>query len=178
MARKPRLTKTIQTRVFGEGKRWTVEFGELKRGRANPGRTPGLFLILGEKLPHEAFSAVKKHLVKYLADQKIKNCNGVYIAHDSMGFPRYIGRGNIFVRLKSRFDAQKLELMYFSFYVIKERKHEREIETLLIRAAGGLLEFNSRKKRVGILQGDIRDYEAGTRFYERRYKRGPNHSAH
>jgi hypothetical protein len=172
MARKAMLTKTIQARVFEDGQQWTVEFGELRRHQANPGKTPHLFRVIGEKLPHQSFSAVKKHLTDYLAEQGILNCNGVYIAHDSMGFPRYIGRGNIFNRLKSRFDAQKLELVYFSFYVIADKKHEREIETLLIRAAGGLLEFNNRKKRVGILQGNIKDYEAGTRFYERQYKRG------
>jgi hypothetical protein len=30
----------------------------------------------------------------------------------------------------------KLEVKYFSFYVVTEKKHEREIETLLIHAAG------------------------------------------
>jgi hypothetical protein len=98
--------------------------------------------------------------------------NGVYVAHDSMGFPRYIGRGAIFTRLKARKDAQPLELTYFSFYVVSEKKHEREIETLLIRAAGPLLQFNTRKKRVNIIPGNIRDYEAGTFFYERQYKKG------
>ncbi len=94
------------------------------------------------------------------------------MAHDSMGCPRYIGRGNVFQRLESRKKAKVLELQYFSFYLVSEKKHEREIETLLIRAAGFLLEFNSRKKRAGISHGNIRDYEAGTLFFERHYKRG------
>jgi hypothetical protein len=58
--------------------------------------------------------------------------------------------------------------VYFSFYVIKEKIHEREVETLLIRAAGPSLEFNTRKKRVGIRPGNVGDFEAGTLFFERR----------
>lgn len=89
-----------------------------------------------------------------------------------MGCPRYIGRGNIFDRLAARKKAQELELEYFSFYVVQEKIHEREIETLLIRTAGFLLEFNDRKKRVGIAPGSVADYEAGTQYYVRRYERG------
>src|SRR3546814_7967374 len=74
-----------------------------------------------------------------------------------MGCPRYIGRGNIFARLEARKKAQELELEYFSFYVMLEKKHEREVETLLIRAAGFLLQFNDRKKRVGIDPGNVGD---------------------
>jgi hypothetical protein len=55
---------------------------------------------------------------------------------------------------------------------MSEKKHEREVETLLIRAAGFLLQFNDRKKRVGIAPGNVHDYEAGTFFYERQYKKG------
>jgi len=56
--------------------------------------------------------------------------------------------------------------------VVEEKKHEREIETLLIRAAGPLLEFNTKKKRVTIRTGSLLDYESGTKFFERRYERG------
>jgi len=38
---------------------------------------------------------------------------GIYVAHDSMGVARYIGRGNIFDRLKARRKAQVLELVFF-----------------------------------------------------------------
>jgi len=123
--------------------------------------------MVAEKLPYASLSAVRKHVAK-----TIKKPDGVYIAHDSMGFPRYIGRGNVFQRLAARLKAQKLELVYFSFYLVSDKKHEREIETLLIRAAGPLLEFNTKKKRVDIKPGDIRDYEAGTTFYERQYRKG------
>jgi hypothetical protein len=74
--------------------------------------------------------------------------------------------------LASHKRAHSLELEYFSFYVVAEKKHEREIETLLIRAAGFLLEFNDRKKRNGIAPGSVNDYEPGTIFYERRYQKG------
>jgi len=144
-----------------------VHYGELKRGRGRPPKTEHLFRVIGEKLPYEALPAVKKHLREHG-----HTFQGVYVAHDSMGCPRYIGRGNIFARLEARKKAQHLELEYFSFYVVSEKKHEREIETLLIRAAGFLLEFNDRKKRVGLKAGNVRDYEAGTVFYERQYKRG------
>ncbi|MGA8921725.1 MAG: hypothetical protein WB682_01155 [Candidatus Dormiibacterota bacterium] len=63
-------------------------------------------------------------------------------------------------------------MKYFSFYVVEEKKHEREIETLLIHAAGPLLQFNTKKKRVTISAGAIQDFEGGTHFFERRYKRG------
>ena len=127
-----------------------------------------LFVVLGEKLPFECLKAVSKHL-----KQNHVSRQGVYVAHDSMGYARYVGRGNIFGRLESRRKAQILELKYFSFYVVKEKKHEREIETLLIRAAGPLLEFNTQKKTVTISAGNIRDYEAGTQFFERQYLKGP-----
>ena len=34
------------------------------------------------------------------------------------------------------------------------------------------MEFNDRKKRVGIAPGNIKDYEPGATFYERQYKKG------
>jgi hypothetical protein len=90
-----------------------------------------------------------------------------------MGTPRYIGRGDIFGRLNSHWKKYQRELLYFSFYVMDEEIHEREVETLLIRAAGPSLHFNERKKRVDIEPGNVADYEAGTLFYERQHRRGP-----
>ena len=69
-------------------------------------------------------------------------------------------------------DKLTLELEYFSFYIVEEKKHEREIETIMIRAAGPLLVFNEKKKRNSIDAGDIKDYEAGTMYYERHWKKG------
>ncbi len=165
--RKARATKETTATVYTDGTHWKVLFGRLKRGQGNPGKAEHLFKVVGEKLPFEALAKVKKHL----RDQGIST-QGVYIAHDSMGCPRYIGRGNIFGRLASRRKAKPDELAYFSFYVVSEKMHEREVETLLIRAAGFLLEFNDRKKRVGISHGNVRDFEAGTLFYERQRKKG------
>lgn len=169
MKRKAVLTKINIAKVHGtKDSTWTVQHGILRRGRGNPGKTEHLFKVVGEKLPFEALATVKRHVREELHLEPY----GVYVAHDSMGCPRYIGRGHVFGRLDARRKAQVQELKYFSFYLVSEKKHEREIETLLIRAAGFLLEFNSRKKRVGISHGNIRDFEAGTLFYERHYKKG------
>ncbi len=111
---KAKLTKTIHTCVYKDGEQWNVQFGELKRHKGNPGKTAHLFRVIGEKLPFEALSFVRKHIQQHELGFKT---DGVYVAHDSMGFPRYIGRGAIFDRLKARKDAQELELAYFSFYV-------------------------------------------------------------
>ena len=146
---------------------WVVKSGRLvPRGR--PRKVPQLFRELGEKLPYSALDSVEKHLKGKGASR-----SGVYIAHDSMGAPRYIGRGgNVFARLRSHKKTHRLELLYFSFYIVEDKAHEREVETLLIRGASHFLEFNSKKKRVGISPGNIRDYEPGTSFYERQYKKG------
>ena len=102
-----------------------------------------------------------------------RSSDGVYIAHDSMGYPRYVGRGAIFTRLKQRKAAQVLELSYFSFYVVADKDHEREIETIMIQAAGPILDFNSRKVRTDFQAGDVRDFDPGTHYHQRQYKRGP-----
>jgi len=159
--------KTITVSKIWGDKQWTVRFGKLNTGPGRPEAVQSLFKVVGEKLPFEALNDVNR----YLRDNKIRR-NGVYLAHDSMGYARYIGRGRIFQRLRSRLKSQILELKYFSFYVVEERKHEGEIETLLIRAAGPLLQFNTKKKRVTISAGSLLDYEAGTLFFERRYKKG------
>ena len=165
--RKAACTKTIHECIYADGSLWTVQYGELKRHKGRPDGVDSLFRVVAEKLPFDCLAVVKRHL----ANQGVP-LSGVYVAHDSMGVPRYIGRGAIFSRLQSRWEAQPLELTYFSFYVVENKKHEREIETLLIRAAGHMLDFNDRKKRVGISAGDVKDYEPGTLFYERQYKRG------
>ncbi|QQS03376.1 MAG: hypothetical protein IPK50_13790 [Fibrobacterota bacterium] len=161
-SKKAPAKKVISRQIWSDDSRWVVKFGELKRFQGHPGKVDSLFRLIGEKLPFSALPSIKKHI----KDQGYTS-QGVYIAHDSMGCPRYAGRGNIFQRLSARKKAYPLELEYFSFYVVKEKKHEREIETLLIRAASFSLEFNDKKKRTGISPGNIHDYEAGTNFYER-----------
>jgi len=141
--------------------------GELKRGRGRPASVSRLFKAVAEKLPFGCLDDVRRKL----AAAGIGG-NGIYVAHDSMGTPRYIGRGAIFTRLRSSLKAHPRELLYYSFFVVEEKAHEREVETLLIRAAGDSLRFNKRKKRVSIAPGNVHDFEAGTRFYERQLKRG------
>jgi hypothetical protein len=172
-----KVNKGNYKKVVHEGKvfdsaQWTVCYGELQKPK-RPGpkpknETPHLFRFVGEKLPYSSLKSVEKHVRNVLGETP----NGVYLAHDSMGCPRYIGRGAIFSRLAARKEKQQLELEYFSFYVVADKRHEREVETLLIRSSSFLLQFNTRKKRVGIGPGNIMDYEPGTLFYERHYKKG------
>ena len=139
--------------------------GPKRRGRK---RAPtSLFRVVAEKIPFRFLTQVQKSM----KTAKLPAL-GVYIAHDSMGYPRYVGRGNIFNRLAARKKAQVLELAYFSFFVVADKQHEREIETIMIRTAGPILDFNSRKVRTDIQAGDVRDFDAGTHYYERQYKRG------
>jgi hypothetical protein len=130
-----------------------------------------LFKAVAEKILFGALNKIAAHLKKTGIPR-----TGVYIVHDSLGVARYIGRGGIFHRLKIRRNAQPLELVYFSFYVVADSTHEREIETLLIRAAGPQLHFNTKKKRVDIAPGNVRDYEAGTLYYQREHKKGRKRS--
>lgn len=165
--RKQRSTRVIHEQVWSDRDRWTIKFGELKRVAGRPAGTPNLFQVVAEKIPFAALSEVRRHLLA----QGLP-IDGVYVAHDSMGVARYVGRGRIFSRLRARLRAQPLELTYFSFYVVANKNHEREIETLLIRAAGPQLYFNERKKRVDIEPGRMKDYEPGTKFYVRQRRRG------
>ena len=147
--------------------KWSVKWGRLVPPCGHPGKTKSLFSWVGEKIPFEALADVKA-----LLQDMEEDMNGVYMAHDSMGFARYVGRGSVFYRLQARKRAYPNELVYFSFYLIADKKHEREIETLLIRLGGAHLQFNERKKRVDTSAGNIRDYEAGTRYVERQRKKG------
>lgn len=136
--------------------------------RGRPDKVESIFKVVAEKIPFECLREIERDM-----NENALDTNGIYLAHDSMGAVRYAGRGNIFGRLAARKKAQELELMYFSFYVIPNNKHEREIETVIIRAASHLLDFNDRKKRPTILPGNVNDYEPGTYFYERQKKKGP-----
>ena len=147
---------------------WRIIWGKLERRPGRPGKISALFRVVAEKIPFEALSAV----TKLLKDQEISKPEGVYLAHDSMGYARYGGRGQILTRLAAHKAKYKLELAYFSFYIIENKIHERELETAIIRAAGPQLVFNERKVSEGILPGSVTDYEAGTFFIERQYRRG------
>jgi len=164
--RKAVATKSVGKKVWASDG-WNVVSGTLKRGRGRPANVSPLFDVVAEKLPFASLDDVRKEM-KSLRIRAF----GIYAAHDSMGTPRYIGRGDIFVRLKAHLKAHPRELVYFSFFVVKDKAHEREIETLAIRAAADSLQFNTRKKRVGIAPGNVADYEAGTMFFERQQVRG------
>jgi hypothetical protein len=164
---KAKSTKVVSPEPIGTYGSWTVRAGQLMRSQGRPG-TSQLFKAVAEKIPKDALKPVCEDLRKRLQSK----FNGVYVAHDSMGYPRYIGRGNIRARLFSRFKKNAEELSYFSFYVVQEKIHEREIETLLIRALGSQLDFNAKKKRPGMLTGSVKDYEAGTIFYVRTSGKG------
>jgi len=168
MAKKTKRSsrKESEQKVSEHGS-WVVWRGKLIPSRGRPDKINSLFQVVAEKLPYECLNDVKKDV----AAQGLKT-NGIYLAHDSMGHVRYAGRGSIFTRLAASKKAHPLELLYFSFYVIADKKHEREVETVVIRAASPLLEFNDRKKRTTIDSGNIRDYEGGTFFYERQKKKG------
>lgn len=163
--KKPSHKKT-QAKVSSHGS-WTVWRGRLIPPPGRPQKISSLFKVVAEKIPFACLADVAK-------DAKTQGLptTGIYLAHDSMGAVRYAGRGNIFVRLRACLKSQPLELHYFSFYVIENRKHERQVETLVIRASSHLLEFNEKKKRPTISPGNIRDYEPGTWFYERQKKKG------
>jgi hypothetical protein len=164
---KGRAKKVVKGMVYSDGKAWKVVYGELVPAPGRPPKVERLFKVLAEKLPFDTLKAVHDHMKK-----KDLPRTGVYLAHDSMGNARYAGRGRIFGRLEARHKAHPLELGYFSFYVVRDKKHEREIETIVIRAAGPQLVFNTQKKRVTNSRGNIKDYEPGTLFYERQKKKG------
>ena len=164
--------RTFRKRKIGSiwlDKNWSVVYGKLQQGPGSPPKP--LFKCVGEKIPFDALGKIEKKL-----KEEEDEVEGVYIAHDSMGTARYVGRGKIFSRLKQHKNNYPNELVYFSFFVVKDKQHEREVETLLIRGAGPLLEFNENKKGLGIYPGDVKDYEAGTDYFERQIKKGPKAS--
>jgi hypothetical protein len=149
-----------------ENKEWKVVHGSLVATTTNPGND-NLFKWVAEKLPYESLRDVKK---KMTGDAE--HLEGVYLAHDSMGVARYGGRGQIFTRLQSHKRNYPKQLLYYSFYVVENKHHEREIETVILRAAGPQMTLNVNKVRAGIEPGNINDYEPGTNFFERQWRKG------
>jgi len=60
--RRAPATKVVLGQIYADGKTWTVQHGELKRGKGRPAKTEHLFRVVGEKLPFDAIAKVKAHL--------------------------------------------------------------------------------------------------------------------
>jgi hypothetical protein len=151
--------------IISKNGEWVVFSGRVS-GQSKGGDR-SLFRCVAEKLPWTSLADVNANL-KALGIRR----EGVYLAHDSFGVARYGGRGRIFSRLRSHKRKYSRELTYYSFYIIKDKIHEREIENVILRAAGPQLVLNQRKVRDGIEPGSVRDYEPGTRYYRRKLARG------
>ncbi len=166
-AKKASHTKTYDSKAtyVWHDPTWKLRAGELKRKRGRPPGKSNLLSLVAEKLPWEALANVKKHCIER------GDVRGVYIAHDSIGCPRYAGRGDVFGRLAAHKKKHGNVLSYFSVFLVPERNHEREIETLLLRGSGFTLLLNDRKIRSDASIGDINDFEPGTLFIERREKK-------
>lgn len=160
-----RKSKKVRFHTVHDADGWVVVTGRLVPRPGRPSKP--LFEVVAEKIPFAALSECRDDMETY----GLKT-DGVYFAHDSFGVVRYGGRGQIFTRLGAHKKKYPRELEYFSFYTIADKQHEREIETVLLRAAGPTLSLNTRKVRAGIDPGSVLDYEPGTEFYERQLKRG------
>jgi hypothetical protein len=166
-SKESRKSKRVDGDVVFDDQNWSVVVGQLKPLPGTARKADHLFKFVAEKLPWDSLTNVAAHLKK----RGVKR-QGVYMAHDSMGVARYGGRGNIFPRLRSHKRKYKKELVYFSFYIIENKTHEREIENAILRAAGPQMILNQRKVREGIDPGRVADYEPGTNFFRRKYARG------
>jgi|HubBroStandDraft_2_1064218.scaffolds.fasta_scaffold207899_2 hypothetical protein len=164
--RRRRSRYTVDHNIISERDGWIVWCGWVE-GKTRGAESKKLFRCVGEKLPWASLPEVSNNLKSVGMKRE-----GVYLAHDSFGVARYGGRGNIFHRLRSHKRKYQRELVYYSFYIIEDKTHEREIENVILRAAGPQLVLNQRKVRDGIEPGSVRDYEPGTRYYRRRLARG------
>ena len=167
MSKKRAGRKKIESTLFSDDV-FSVKSGRIIRKVGGKVAKGHLFKLVGEKIPFDSILAVEKHAKELLGATP----NGVYLAIDSMGCPRYAGRGAVFSRLKAHKKDFPVELIFFSFYIVENKQHEREIETLLIRGASFLAVLNDRKARVSIAPGSVLDYEVGTNFVERQWRKG------
>jgi len=165
--RRSRRSKRVDGDSIFANKEWTVLIGEMRPTSRERRKGNHLFKYVGEKLPWDSLVKVGG----YLKRLGIKR-EGVYLAHDSMGVARYGGRGRIFSRLRRHKRKYYKELVYYSFFIIENKAHERDIENVILRAAGPQMILNQRKVRDGIEPGRVADYEPGTKFFRRKYARG------
>jgi hypothetical protein len=121
--------KTVEDKIWSEDG-YVVVPGRLNPGPGRPPKAAHLFRFVADKLPYASLKRVSAYVRERSDDSE-----GVYLAHDSFGVARYAGRGRIFSRLASRKSNYPKELLYFSFFIIKNKNHQREIETAILRAA-------------------------------------------
>jgi len=63
-----------KTAAWSTGK-WKVVYGELKRGRGNPGKVSSVFHAIGEKIPKDALGYVESTLkVQKLSAESADGC--------------------------------------------------------------------------------------------------------
>lgn len=154
----------ILTRSVADGEQWRVARGKLVRGPGHPGQQQ-LFQVVAERIPFEALGAIAKDMKK----QQLP-CGGVYMLHDSMGGPRYAGLSiNVFSRLRNHHHKYGAQLPYFSFFTVLSGRHQKEIETVMVRAVGNAA-INQYKKAVGFEPGSLEGFAPGTIFYQRKKK--------
>jgi len=149
---KAKATKSIQERVWHDTS-WVVSRGVLKRRRGRPENVKPLFLVVGEKLPFASIDAVGKQV-----GQRIGSRSGVYVAQDSMGYARYIGRGKIFTRRRRLGRIERT-----CSCTTRSTSSSRALTGVRLNPcsyvrAGPLLEFNTRKRRANIEPGDVYDF--------------------
>jgi excinuclease UvrABC nuclease subunit len=104
-----------------------------------------------------------------------KNISGVYVLFDSSETARYVGISNdIRARLGTYFQGNKPEdnrkrqvTVTFSVFMVKNRNHARELESLLVHVFGDAL-YNRRKIRRFGVRPNMQDNEAGTLLLKRK----------
>ncbi len=164
--------RKMETKESRHGTRWLEpeENDLLIRGevRARQGRRkPSFLTLVGEMLPREAWRELPDHVA------------GVYVLFDSSETARYVGiASDVRARLGQYFtgslegDNDKRAITAsFSVFMVSNRKHARELESLLIHVLGPALFLNKRKQRAFGVRPDAKVFEAGTLVLQRRRSR-------
>jgi len=154
--------------VWDEGAR-CIRAGKLRSLQGRPRKVSPLVSVVGEHLPFASILDVQRHLC-----ERTRKCwqqlLGVYMIHDKKGVVRYAGKGMIFGRLRSHKKKYGDKVTRFSFYLIPDRRHRDEIETLMLR--GLHLTENKQKNRTSTYTRAILSFCPGIHFYQFRGKAG------
>lgn len=162
----------METKEPAHGTRWLRPSGNelLVRGevRARRGRRkPSFLTLIGEMLPRESWLELPDHV------------SGVYVLFDSSETARYVGiASDVRARLRQYFtgrlkddDDKRAITASFSVFMVSNRKHARELESLLVHVLGPALFLNERKQRAFGVRPDAKVFEAGTLVLQRRKSR-------